>query len=322
MRPIDDGDVIAVRDDVEARVLVGTEGVEEAVSLLDEAESVAAVPLVDEAERARLEALAAGREDRATHWRSVLARRTGEPVGYAGVLLPHDPGGLAAGDVAVARHRAPLAPTLSVLLASLEGLAWWHRSGRLQVWLRHATAPDVACATGEGFDIERRLGVLGRTLDHVDVVPPPPDITVRAYRPDADDAAVVDVLASAYAGTPETGWTTERLEEKRRFGWFRAEDLLVAEQEDGSLAGLHWLKRRGPSAGEVYNLAIHPRGQGRGLGAVLLTAGLAHLAAAGLEEVVLWVDLANDRAVRLYASQGFATRWEDIALTRTLRGGR
>jgi mycothiol synthase len=320
--PTDHGDVIAVRDDVEARVLVGDEHVEDAVSLLDEAGSLVAVPLVDESERARLEALAAGREERAPHWHSVLARRAGETVGYAGVLSPHDAGGPATGDVAVARDRAPLVPTLSVLLASLEGLAWRHEAGRLQVWLRHATAPDVACATGEGYGIERRLGVLGRALDDVEVVPPPPDITVRAYRPGADDDAVVDVLASAYAQTPEAGWTIQRLEERRRVAWFRAEDLLVAEQDDGSLAGLHWLKRRGPGAGEVYNLAIHPRGQGRGLGAVLLTAGLAHLAAAGLAEVLLWVDLANDRAVRLYASQGFTTRWEDVALTRTLRGGR
>jgi hypothetical protein len=32
------------------------------------------------------------------------------------------------------------------------------------------------------------------------------------------------------------------------------------------------------------------------------------------------VDLANETAVRLYAAHGFATRWEDVALGRTLRG--
>jgi hypothetical protein len=36
--------------------------------------------------------------------------------------------------------------------------------------------------------------------------------------------------------------------------------------------------------------------------------------------VLLWVDRANERAVRLYTSQGFTTRWDDVALGRTLRG--
>jgi hypothetical protein len=33
----------------------------------------------------------------------------------------------------------------------------------------------------------------------------------------------------------------------------------------------------------------------------------------------LWVDLANERGVRLYTSHGFHVRWEDLALGRELR---
>jgi mycothiol synthase len=96
--------------------------------------------------------------------------------------------------------------------------------------------------------------------------------------------------------------------------WFRAEDLLVAEAPDGRLLGLHWLKRREADVGEVYNLAVHPDGQGQRLGPLLLAAGLAHLRAVGCEDVLLWVDRANDRAVRLYEGEGFTTRWDDVAL--------
>lgn len=314
--------MIAVRGAVEARVLDGASGVGDAVSLLDRAESVVEVPLVDEAERARLEGLAAGNEERAAHWHSLLARRDGDAVGYAGVLLPHEPGDVATADIAIARDRPPTEPILSVLLAGLEALAWRHDAGRLQVWLRHATAPDVACATEEGYAIERRLGILGRHLDGEtpEPVPVPEGVTVRAYVPGRDDEQVVAVLAAAYAGTPDGGWTLERFRQRTDFDWFRPDDLLVAELPGGELGAVHWTKRRGAGTGEVYNLAVDPATQGQGLGAVLLEAGLRHLAQTGCHDVLLWVDLANERAVRLYVSQGFHTRWEDIALSRTLRG--
>jgi mycothiol synthase len=318
-------DVIATRDDVEARVLAGDDGVDDAIALLDAAEADLEVPLVDEAERERLHALAAGTTPRARHWHSLLARRGPTAVGYAGVLLPEAPGLPATGDVAVARTRPPCGPVLSVLLAGLEGLAWRHAAGDLEVWIRHAAPDDVTCATDEGYGVRRRLGVLGRDLD--DLAPDAVSdaevagLDVRPYRPDVDDAGVVAVLAAAYAGTDDGGWDLARLRERRGWSWFDPGDLLVVVDERGWIAGIHWLKRRTATSGEVYNLAIHPDAQGRGLGALLLAAGLAHLRERGCDEVLLWVDLANERAVRLYTSQGFSTRWEDVALGRTLRGG-
>jgi mycothiol synthase len=321
----DHQDVIAERDGVVARVLAGADGVGDAIALLDAAEAHLEVPLVDEAERERLHDLADGLTTRAAHWHSLLARRGGVAVGYAGVLLPSGPGLVATGDIAVAREHGTCTPVLSALLAGLEGLAWQHLAGRLMVWIRHARPADVVCATDEGFSVERRLGVLGRHLDaavevdrHLATDSDAP--TVRAYRPDRDDDAVVAVLAAAYAGTADGGWDLPRFRERRGWSWFDPEDLLVAEDPDGRIVGLHWLKRRDATTGEVYNLAVHPDAQGRQVGAVLLDAGLAHLRDAGCTEVLLWVDLANERAVRLYTSAGFATRWEDVALVRTLRG--
>lgn len=320
MESTHDGDVIAIRGDVVARVLSGAEGVGDALALLDAAGAAEHLPLVDESERARLEGLAVGRHDRDPLWRSVLACRDGRAIGYAGVLLPTSPGLPASGDVAVDPARPPSEPVLSALLAGLEGLAWRHHAGRLVVWIRHATGPDIACAAGAGFGVERRLGVLGRRLEAPGPVEPPAGFEIRTYRPDEDDEAVVAVLAAAYAGTADGGWTLERFRERRGYDWFRADDLLVADAGEGELGGLHWLKRRGAGIGEVYNLAIAPDAQGSGLGAVLLAAGLAHLADAGMEEVLLWVDLANEKAVRLYTGHGFQTRWEDVALGRTLGG--
>lgn len=311
-------DVVARRDGVVARVLAGVDGTDDAIALLDRAESVVEVPLVDESERARLHALEDGRTPRPAHWHSVLARRAERAVGYAGLVLPEEPGGVASGDLAVLRDEPPTDPVLSVLLDGMEALAARHGAGRLRVWLRHALPADITCIADDGYALERRLAVLGRDLHDVEPPETPADVRIRSYRPDVDDDEVVAILAAAYAGTAEGGWDRERLRARRSYGWFDPDDLLVAEGPDG-LLGLHWTKRRNDDVGEVYNLAVAPAGQGRGLGALLLMAGLAHLRERGCSEALLWVDLSNERAVRLYARTGFHIRWEDVALTRTLR---
>lgn len=316
-------DIVAAVADVEARVLRGDAGVEAAVTLLDRAEKAAGVPLVDESERARLEALAEGRTDRPDHWHSVVARRDGHAVGYAGLVMP--PGGngdgVAHGDVAIDREHEPCEPPLRALLSAVDVLGRRHDARRLQVWLRHATEPDLHCAAAAGYCLDRRLGVLSRDLDDaLPDVPVPHHLTVEAFSEDDADA-VVEVLATAYAGTPDGGWTREQFDRKRDYEWFEPGDLLVARGQDGVVRGIHWTKRRGEGVGEVYNLAVHPDAQGDRLGAVLLHAGLAHLRDIGCHEAVLWVDLANERAVRLYTSQGFEVVWEDVALGRALVTG-
>lgn len=321
MQPAEHGDLAAERGDVVARVLGSDTGVEDALALLDDAEALVSVPLVDESERARLTELSEGRRERSPHWHSLLARRHGVPVGYAGLLLPVAAGGTATGDLAVRRDRPPTEPVLAALLAGMEGLSWRHQAGRLEIWLRASRVEDVACVSDEGYGIVRRLAVMGRDLTGLSAPAPVPErLSIRPYEPDRDDAGIVAVLAAAYAGTPDEGWDLGRFRDRRDYDWFDPDDLLVAVSPEGEVAGIHWTKRRSAAVGEVYNLAIGPDAQGIGLGAALLDAGLAHLAGRGLDEVVLWVDLSNERAVRLYAGHGFHTRWEDLALARTLRG--
>ena len=316
------GDVVARADGVEARVLRGDDAIGAVVALLDRAERAAGAPLVDESERARLEALAAGDGDRQGHWHSVVARRGEQAVGYAGLVLPphDDADGLARGDAAVDREQRPCEPSLTALLRAVDVLGHRHGARRLQVWLRHATEADLRCAARAGYALDRRLGVLARELgdaDDLEAGDVPEGLVLDTFD-ESDADAVVAVLAAAYAGTADGGWTRQDFDDKRAYDWFDPADLLVARAPDGRVRGIHWTKRRGERTGEVYNLAVHPDAQGGRLGAVLLRAGLAHLREVGCREVMLWVDLANERAVRLYASQGFAVRWEDVALGRWL----
>ncbi|ACZ83898.1 mycothiol synthase [Streptosporangium roseum] len=85
---------------------------------------------------------------------------------------------------------------------------------------------------------------------------------------------------------------------------------------DGNrLIGFHWTKVHGDGGhghepiGEVYVVGVDPAEQGGGLGRSLTLAGLSHLRARGLAQVMLYVDESNTAAIRLYEKLGF-TRWD------------
>ncbi|MFA9444092.1 GNAT family N-acetyltransferase [Egicoccus sp. AB-alg6-2] len=284
------------------------------VASIEADEATTGAPVVDEAELLRLRRFAESGLH-ADDWQPLVARRDGEFVGYAGVRTS-DPA--ASGDAATRRGIEEHVEVLQRLLVAAAERASDRGVSRLQVWVRQVGATEIAAAAAAGYAVDRRLGVLGRDLDVVRVVPPEEGWRIRASEPGRDDAGIVAVLAAAYEGTDEAGWTRAQLRERQGYDWFRSQDLLVAEDEAGQLGGLHWLKRRGGGQGEVYNLAIAPHAQGAGLGAALLTAGLDHLRRVGCDEVVLWVDRANERAVRLYERYGLTTRWDDVAFGRDL----
>ena len=96
------------------------------------------------------------------------------------------------------------------------------------------------------------------------------------------------------------------LAERMAEPWFDADDLLLAEDVDGTLLGFHWTKRHDVHHGEVYVIGLDPAAQGRGLGKALVIAGLRHLADAGLDEVVLYVESDNHPARALYEGLGFS----------------
>ena len=304
--------------EVAVEELSGAAHVDQVLALLNRAEADRGVPLVDESERVRLEDLAAGRTDRAPTWHSALARLDDTAVGYAALFRPEASAPQATGDVAVDRGRAISDTVLQALLAAATTLGERHGVRRLQVWLRDAHDDELHLAEVPGYRIDRRLGILARPLDEPPAVAVPDGVVIDAFREDDADA-VVEVLASAYAGTDDGGWTREDFDARRSLDWFDPADLLVArDRSEGWVLGIHWTKRRGAGVGEVHNLAIRPDAQGRRLGGALLTAGLAHLREVGCHEVVLWVDLANERAVQLYGAHGFTTAWVDVALGRDL----
>ena len=63
-------------------------------------------------------------------------------------------------------------------------------------------------------------------------------------------------------------------------------------------------------------LGVDPSAQGTGLGGALTLAGLRHLHARGLRQVLLYVESDNDAAVRVYRKLGFTVRHSDVLFAR------
>jgi len=301
----------------------------EAIAFLAALQAASGIPPVDEDEQRRLAGLPPVR-DPDWDWAGHLVALDGAPVVYAGIRMPADRDGRCAArvDLAVDRAHPQGERALAAALEHPRSHAGTHAdphagtyAGTVQAWLRGATDADLAVAAQAGFTVRERLHVLAADAATLrERVPGAPRVDeglrLRAFDPDApeDTAAVVRLLTRAY---PELdGWYSAGFAVLRGSAWFRAEDLLLLEGTEGAaLLAVHWMKRRDGEVGEVYNLAVDPDAQGRGLGPVMLDTGLAHLVASGCREVILWVDAANPRALALYRSRGFAPRWDDVSLT-------
>lgn len=283
---------------------------------------------VDEDEFRRLSGAAPIR-DRDWIWGAHLALSEGVAVAYAGTRLAPAAGApsLARADLALDRDHPQAEAALCAALEDAREHARRHGNGDssgagsddVQAWLRGATEDDLRAAASVGFALRRRLHVLALDLTGDgaggwDMPVMPDGLTLRRFVPDLDDAAVAALLTEVYPHG-SNDWDERAIAARRATDWFRAEDvLLLSDDEADVLVGVHWTRRRGGGIGEVHNLALSPDAQGRGLGGLLLDVGVAHLASVGCTEVLLWVDAENTRAVELYLSRGFASRWDDVAL--------
>ena len=281
---------------------------DEVRALLDEACRAHGRPPLAEPKLAQLRAGAGG-------WSGVLAYDGARLVGYAHVRwAPAGAGPRAQAEVVVhPDHRGgglaeELADGVRRTLAGEGG-------GVLYVWVRRVRDPSATFATRVGMTVQRRLAYMDRPLD---AVPPPArlpgGVTLRAHRPDVDDAELRRVNNAAFAGHPENGgWGPEELRRRRALPWFDAAGLLMAWRGP-QLVGFHWTKvvDGDEPTGEVYVLAVDPSARRLGLGRALLRTGLRHLHARGCRRAVLYVDLADRPAVGLYHAEGFTTRHVDV----------
>jgi mycothiol synthase len=211
------------------------------------------------------------------------------------------------------------------------------RTDRLVAWSHGDNPAADALLAQSGFTPARSL--LRLTLDPAllpDAAAPPKGFTLRRYDPhsaggdlsdDASDAAAwVRVNAAAFAHHPEQGkLARDDFAARTAEPWFDGNDLLLAHDQTGELAGSAWVKTLETRGGdpdstpaaetELYAIGVRPDLAGRGLGAALTTAALARMKEHRPERVTLYVEGDNGAALTLYLRAGFtedsrSQQWE------------
>jgi mycothiol synthase len=260
--------------------------------------------------------------------RTVLARSSeGELVGAAVRVREPDedgaPSHLLELVVDPAHRRRGVGGSLAA--AQAEDLA-----GTVHAWAHGGHPGAVALAARHGLAPVRDLHRLLRPLRGAEDVPLPETMPagfrLRAFEPGRDEQEWLRVNAAAFAAHPEQGrMSLEDLRQREAEPWFDPAGFLLAvpEAEPARVAGFHWTKvhpgdGEHAALGEVYAVGIAPEHQGTGLGRALTAAGVNHLAAQGLAEVMLYVDGDNTPAMRLYERLGFRPWHLDVMYAGTV----
>ncbi len=191
-----------------------------------------------------------------------------------------------------------------------------------RIWAHGDLPAARAVAARLGLGPVRELLQLRRSLADVPEPAVPDGVTLRTYAGREDEAALLAVNAAAFSWHPEQGaWTAADVAARVQAPWFDPNGLFLAvDDATGELLGFHWTKVHpaaesdtGRDLGEVYVVGVAPVAQGRGLGRTLTVAGLAYLAARGLDTVTLYVEGDNAAALRTYDRLGFTRFAVDVA---------
>lgn len=178
------------------------------------------------------------------------------------------------------------------------------------IWAFGDLPPAHAFAATHDLHPSRSLLIMDRSLAGAAEPAVPDGLSLRGYTA-ADAPPLLAVNAAAFAHHPEQrALDAAGLAARMAEPWFDPAGLILGFDAEG-LAGFHWTKQVG-TTGEVYVIGVAPRTQGRGYGKVLLQAGLAHLRNTGSERVLLYVDSAEEVAVRMYESEGFGVARRDV----------
>lgn len=190
-----------------------------------------------------------------------------------------------------------------------------------------ATGPiELETWAGEGWSEEAILHdrgwaasetALSQYVQPLDLELDPPRVpdgyVLRHVRGPEEFPARVEAHRAAFA---PSRMTVEKYALMPGLDHYRFEHDLVVEAPDGSIAAftMCWIDPVG-SIGEFEPVGTHPDHQRRGLGRVIMRAGLRLMRDAGLRDALVFSDASNTASEALYRSAGF----ERVAVHRQHR---
>ena len=188
-----------------------------------------------------------------------------------------------------------------------------HGAAGLRVWVFRPALAEVLHQLG--FEEERELRQLRRSLPPEERPSFPPGISIAGFRIEADEEPWLDLNNRVFAGHPENGaWDHEVVADRLAAPWFDPQGFKLAWQGD-QLVGFCWTKLHDHYLGEIYIVGVAPELQGTGLGRALTLEGLWDLAdRQGATTAMLYVDAANTGGLKLYERLGFYLDHVDRAL--------
>ena len=237
-----------------------------------------------------------------------LAFVDGEPAGFAfPIVLPGPPAPWAAlrGAVVPRFRRQGIARALHDSVAAWAQVHAPVREQTISAWQPEPGADGFAAALGYAHD--RWYWLMERPRGGPPPAPEwPAGVTVRLL--DGSDAMLADWNEAYNSSFNEhyryVASPLERAHQLVKSACFRADGVLLAYRR-GRVAGFCRNELHG-ARGEVGTLGTVPAARGIGLGRALLRWGVAWLERESALPVTLMVDGANDGALVLYRSEGFA----------------
>ena len=179
------------------------------------------------------------------------------------------------------------------------------RPAQVETWGADGWPESVALEARGWTPGATQLTHYHQTLDvPLDAARAPDGYRLRSMRGPADIEARVAVHRAAFAPSKMTVEKYQILVKQDHYDWSRD---LVVEAPDGSFAAfaMCWADGVG-SVGEFEPVGVHPDHQRRGLGRVVMRAGLHFLREIGIRDAIVFSLRSNAASEALYRSAGFA----------------
>lgn len=186
------------------------------------------------------------------------------------------------------------------------------------IWA-HGNLPEAQALAAKLNMVEARkllvMGIGGEALRDAKQYSLPEGFSESHYRAlgEAILPAWLQVNNEAFSWHPEQGnWDLARLQKAIDVPWFSPVGVRFLLDPEGNIAGFHWTKQHSEELGEIYVVGLGENYRGTGLGAPLISLGLAHLVEIGCSKVILYVEADNQPAVAAYQHLGFTIEEEHV----------